>query len=208
MQTLSYPNGLSQKPGRSIATIALVGSLHLILIYAVLAALDVVPMPAIPPDTTIRVIPSHKVDLPLPPPPVNPTMTKPTTPVIPIPQIPVDSGNGGPILTAPTPSNGGSPSTLDSYAPASAIAATHTIPAYPALDRRLDHEGTVLLTVAIDTEGNVSDASVLKSSGFEGLDAAAVAWVKEHWRYKPATRNGNAVTGTARAEVTFRLTQN
>jgi protein TonB len=190
-----------------MVTIALVGSLHLILIYAVLAALDVVPIPTIPPitDTTVIIKTAH----PTPPPPINPTMAKPTTTNIPAPWIPIDHGAAsGPTITGPTPDGGTMPLTPETYAAASAIAATHTIPSYPALDRRLDHEGTVLLTVAIDTNGNVSDASVTKSSGFEGLDAAAVAWVKEHWRYKPATRNGNAVAATARAEVTFRLTQN
>ena len=209
MQTLSYPNGLSsQKPGRSIATIALVGSLHLILIYAVLAALDVVPMPLITPTNTTRVIDQTVKQIPLPPPPVHSTLVTPTTTEIPVPRISVDPGVTGPTITPPTQGAVTAPVTPEVFTAASAIAATHTIPSYPALDRRLDHEGTVLLAVTIGADGNVSDASVLKSSGYDGLDAAAVAWVKEHWRYKPAMHNGNAVAATARAEVTFRLTQN
>jgi protein TonB len=207
MQTFSYPNSQVQKPVRSIATIALVGSLHLILIYAVLVAIDVVPAPTIPTITTATVIPNKTVH-PTPPPPINPTMMKPTTTEVPVPRIPMDPGTPGTTITAVPEGGGGSVSTpSEVFTAAAPIAATHTIPSYPAVDRRLDHEGVVLLTVMIDAEGNVSDANVLKSSGYDSLDAAAVSWVKEHWRYKPATHNGNAVAATARAEVTFRLTR-
>ncbi len=208
MQTLSYPNGLSQKPGRSLAMIALVGSLHLILVYAVLAALDVVPAPFIPPITHGRVIDTKVQPTPPPMPPVHLRMAAPTTTDnIPAPPINIDHSSSDRGPATPT---GGDTTTVptDVFQPASAVAETHTIPSYPALDRRLNHQGTVLLTVMIDAQGNVSDASVAKSSGYDGLDAAAVAWVKEHWRYKPAMHNGSAVAATARAEVTFRLTQN
>lgn len=206
MQTLSYSNGLSPKPGRSIATFALVGSLHLILIYAVLAALDVVPMPSIPTITQARVIPAKPVQ-PKPLPPIQTTMARPDDPTsIPVPKIPIDPGTGGATITGS--SGAGAATPADVFVAASAITATHTIPVYPALDRRLDHQGTVLLALVIDAQGNVTGANIVQSSGFDGLDQAAVAWVKTHWRYKPATRNGNAVAALARAEVTFRLTQN
>src|ERR1700743_3143558 len=71
MQTLSYSNGLSQKPGRSIATIALVGSLHLILVYAVLAALDIVPVPTVVAPSHVRMIEQKVKSAPQPPPPLH-----------------------------------------------------------------------------------------------------------------------------------------
>jgi protein TonB len=207
MQTLSYSNGLSHKPGRSVATFALVGSLHLILIYAVLAALDIVPTPTIPTVTTARVIPAKPVH-PKPPPPIQTAMQRPENPnPIPVPRIPIDPGTGGPTISG-TAGGGAIVAPPEVFVAASALAATHTIPSYPALDRRLNHQGAVLLALAIDAQGNVTGANVVQSSGFEGLDEAAVSWVKTHWRYKPATRNGVAIAASARAEVTFRLTQN
>ena len=71
----------------------------------------------------------------------------------------------------------------------------------------MGHEGTVRLTLALDELGNVSGASVARSSGFAGLDDAAVAWVKSHWRFRPATQDGKPVASTVQADVTFRLTQ-
>jgi protein TonB len=191
-----------------MVTIALVGSLHLILLYAVLVAVDVVPVPSILPITPATMIPNKTVR-PIPPPPINPTLATPTQTEIPVPRVPIDPGPvAGPTITAPPPGGGTAPLTQDGYVAATPIAATHTTPSYPAIDRRLDHEGTVMLTVTIDVNGAVSDASVAKSSGYSSLDVAAVSWVKEHWRYKPAMRNGNAVAATTQAEVTFRLMQN
>lgn len=207
MQTLSYSNGLSHKPGRSVATFTLVGSLHLILIYAVLAALDIVPAPTIPTVTTAKVIPV-KPTHPKPLPPIQTTMQRPENPnPIPVPRIPIDPGTSGPTITG-TAGGGTIVAPPDVLVAATALPATHTIPDYPALDRRLDHQGTVLLALVIDAQGNVTDANVMRSSGFDGLDEAAVSWVKAYWRYKPATRNGVAIAASARAEVTFRLTQN
>jgi protein TonB len=87
------------------------------------------------------------------------------------------------------------------------MANTHTIPPYPPMGIRLGHEGTVRLAIQLDEQGNVIAAQVIASSGYEELDAAAVAWVKSHWRYQPAMRDGQPVPATTRAAVTFRLNQ-
>jgi protein TonB len=77
-----------------------------------------------------------------------------------------------------------------------------TRPEYPpeALEKGI--EGTVVVEMTIDVEGRVVDPSVAKS--VEGLDEAALECVRE-WRFKPATKDGEAVPATARAPVTFRL---
>ncbi|MBI3677997.1 MAG: TonB family protein [Proteobacteria bacterium] len=82
---------------------------------------------------------------------------------------------------------------------------TRAIPPYPMLDVRLGHEGIVTLKLSINTSGAVTDAVVTRSSGFDTLDAAAVAWVKAKWRYKPAQQNGQAVPSTSPAAVKFEL---
>ena len=84
---------------------------------------------------------------------------------------------------------------------------THTIPEYPPISRRLGEQGTVLLKIVIDANGDVTSATVEKSSGYSRLDEAAVSWVKRHWRYHPATLNGKPIAVTTQAKVRFDLRQ-
>jgi periplasmic protein TonB len=85
------------------------------------------------------------------------------------------------------------------------ITGTHSSPPYPLLDRRLGHEGTVELRMVISPQGTVVDAQIVKSSGYPGLDEAAVAWVVAHWHYRPATHQGAAIPSQATAAVMFSL---
>ncbi len=211
MQTLSHSNAVPQKPSRNIAVIAVVGTLHLIVIYAVLASIDVVPIVFPIPPVHFQVFDSTRPKtqpIPIPNPVVQ---TKINTPRILVPNIVIDNSRTGGITGEQGKDAGNGTGTVAVtvvFAPATAIASTHTIPSYPPLDRRLGHEGKVRLKLTIDEQGSVNDAVVEQSSGFGGLDAAAIAWVKDHWRYQPATRDGKPVAATAQADVTFRLTQN
>ena len=92
------------------------------------------------------------------------------------------------------------------YTPARAVAGTHMIPDYPPIAARLNEQGSVRLELRIDEQGIVTDATVLTSSGYHTLDDAAVSWVKSHWRYAPAARDGNPMPSSTDAIVTFRLT--
>ena len=83
---------------------------------------------------------------------------------------------------------------------------THSTPDYPSLAVRLNQTGNVMLKLTIDERGAVTAASVEKSSGYDSLDNAAVAWVIAHWRYEPATKDGTPFVTTTDALVTFRLT--
>ena len=85
------------------------------------------------------------------------------------------------------------------------IMGSHSSPPYPLLDRRLGHEGTVTLRLTVSPEGAVVDAQVVKSSGYPGLDEAAVSWVVAHWRYRAATHAGAAISSQATAAVMFSL---
>jgi len=58
-------------------------------------------------------------------------------------------------------------------------------PAYPSLSRKLGETGKVVLRVELDETGRVSAARVVTSSGFDRLDAAALAAVHT-WRCRPA----------------------
>jgi TonB family protein len=41
---------------------------------------------------------------------------------------------------------------------------------------------SVLVTVNINTEGKLTECSVVKGSGSDSLDGASCDWVKDHWR--------------------------
>ncbi|MBV8977162.1 MAG: energy transducer TonB [Alphaproteobacteria bacterium] len=88
---------------------------------------------------------------------------------------------------------------------ASAIAATHTIPDYPALARHMGWEGKVVLHLSISPQGIVTAADVVRSSGYDELDQAAVSWVIAHWRYNPAIEDGSPVASETDAAVVFNL---
>lgn len=79
-----------------------------------------------------------------------------------------------------------------------------TPPTYPAISRRLGEEGTVVLRVELDEQGNISMARVSTSSGLARLDAAALAAIKT-WHCTPALRNGQPVRAFALQPFKFVL---
>ncbi len=62
-------------------------------------------------------------------------------------------------------------------------------PAFPAISKRLREQGHVMVKVYIGVDGQASQASVIKSSGFERLDQASVETALK-WRYVPGKRGG------------------
>ncbi|HEX3945333.1 MAG TPA: energy transducer TonB [Rhizomicrobium sp.] len=214
METLQTIHGVAPVRRRGkLVSVALVGSLHLAVIYTLLVALEIVPNPVAPPPPIIHVtVFDHIKVIPLPQmPDSGVALTHPRTPFNATPPpINIQNLPTGPGVIAPNPSSGPiSPvgPTAGPTLPVRALASTHTIPPYPPMAMRFGYEGTVRLRIAVDEQGNVFSADVLNSSGHTDLDDAAVSWVKSHWRYQPAVQNGNAVPATTNAVVTFRLNQ-
>jgi len=77
-------------------------------------------------------------------------------------------------------------------------------PNYPAISRRLDEAGTVVLHVELDETGLVAAARVQAGSGYPRLDAAALSAVKT-WRCTPAMRDGQPVRAVALQPFKFVL---
>jgi TonB family protein len=73
---------------------------------------------------------------------------------------------------------------------------------YPADAVKLHHEGTVTLSFTITEQGTVTDPTIVHSSGYPELDAAALACVPS-WRYRPATQNGKPAAVLWKAQVKF-----
>lgn len=77
-------------------------------------------------------------------------------------------------------------------------------PRYPAAARRLGEEGIVELRVALSARGAVDRVTVIRSSGSDRLDRAAVAAVR-NWRCEPARVGGVAAPATAMQRIRFSL---
>lgn len=79
--------------------------------------------------------------------------------------------------------------------PSRAIGGTHNCADYyPDLSRRLTEAGDVLVGYDVAADGTLSNIKILKSSGFERLDHAALDCVTQRWRNAPARRDGVAVS--------------
>lgn len=79
-------------------------------------------------------------------------------------------------------------------------------PVYPESARQSGASGTVLVGLAINETGTVSDAWVESSSGNDALDRAAVQAVLS-WQFIPARQNGLPVPVHTRVPVIFGLRQ-
>lgn len=77
-------------------------------------------------------------------------------------------------------------------------------PDYPMLSRRRREQGTVQLQVWVTSGGRAEKVEVVKSSGFERLDAVALATVKQ-WRFVPARRGEVPVASSVRVPIVFAL---
>ncbi len=76
-------------------------------------------------------------------------------------------------------------------------------PPYSEEARKAKYQGTVVLLIVVDSQGNVTDVSVLKPLGM-GLDEKAVSTVQT-WKFQPALRNNTPVAVRVSVEITFRL---
>ena len=149
-----------------------------------------------------------------PPPGTDTVVIIPNTEHPPIPKDPIDKTWKQPVIDQPIidyadPDEGRTITetyTDQSTQPQPAIAWVHSRPDYPPLSRKLGEEGIVRLVISIDERGFVSEAHIIGSSGFPRLDEAAASWVKAHWRYQPAAKDGKPVPAKTTATVTFKLT--
>lgn len=77
-------------------------------------------------------------------------------------------------------------------------------PRYPIESRRKKEQGTVVLSLVLGLDGQVSSISVSRSSGFARLDDAALDAVRK-WRWEPMIRSGQPVMVKGVVEIPFVL---
>lgn len=111
--------------------------------------------------------------------------------------------------TALAPSTDNTPSapTLSGPAPMQLSYRFAPAPAYPRMALRRQLEGTVLLQVLVDTDGQPMDVMVAKSSGHRELDEAARLQVLRQWRFAPAMRDGQPVQAQGMVPIVFSLSR-
>ena len=78
--------------------------------------------------------------------------------------------------------------------PSRAVGTTHNcVSYYPELSRRMSESGDVLVGYDVGVDGVISNVHMIKSSGSDRLDLAALSCVRDVWRNTPATKSGVAV---------------
>lgn len=77
-------------------------------------------------------------------------------------------------------------------------------PRYPDHDRRLGHEGVVVLTVAIDARGDVTGVVLKVPCAHPGLNREALRAVRS-WRFEPARRDGQPIGSETDVAIEFHL---
>ncbi|MDE2112405.1 MAG: energy transducer TonB [Alphaproteobacteria bacterium] len=201
MQTIEHAIAMTRPKGmtpRRLTGFVFAGLLQVALIFALINGLNIKVWPEPTPGTTVEIVRSHAKPG-LPPPSVpnwrEPAATKPIMPV-----FTIDTGRQGQGITMIQ-----RPAGVSYDRPALGMAETHTIPPYPPLEARLGVEGNVWLHLTISPQGVVTDATITRSSGDEGLDRAARNWIMAHWRYRPALQGGVPAAGASDVEVQFNL---
>lgn len=77
-------------------------------------------------------------------------------------------------------------------------------PDYPREALRTREEGTVLLRVEVDAQGNAASVEIERSSRSRELDRAALDAVSQ-WTFRPAIQGGEPVPSTVTVPVDFRV---
>ena len=169
----------------------------------------VVPVQLISSSIDVNRAPLKPLATPLPNPPTPPVKaTKPSpSPLTPQPQPSALQPSPNQTDTKPNAPQTTTPATASATIAAVSPAATSPAPAkvelpthvaaylqnpkpdYPALSVRRGEQGQVVLNVLIGIDGKAQKAEIAKTSGFERLDAAALATVLR-WRYVPGKRGG------------------
>jgi TonB family protein len=114
----------------------------------------------------------------------------------------IGSGKGGGLGPGEGGGTGGGP-----YSVGGGVSAPIPIykpePAYSEEARKAKYQGTVVLWIVVDAQGNVTDCRVVRPLGL-GLDEKAMETVRT-WKFKPAMRNAVPVPVRVIVEVSFRL---
>lgn len=180
-------------------SLGIVIGIHVVIISALIIGLSNNQIARTVMDITASVVAKKATVQQLPPPPVQ--LVKPQMLVAPPPpKIEIVVAPPQPVV-APKPV----PQTVLPPTVPKEIARTHTLPPYPPLSQRMGEQGTTGLSCEIGVDGKPISCVVTHSSGSPRLDEAAVSYVKDHYTWTPATRDGKPVTATVQLNIVWDL---
>jgi periplasmic protein TonB len=182
----------------------LVRAVELVVPVQVLAQIIEPPKPVVPPPPVIpKETPPPKTDVvkQTPKPPVPQTQAPPqilaieTATPAPNAPAPVQTAPPAPLLPPTVPvaviaSPAPAPLSAKVVLPSSDGEYLHNPkPIYPSMSKRLGEQGNVDIRIFVSAEGLPQKVELLKTSGFERLDQAALA-VVTRWTFVPGKRGG------------------
>ena len=185
-------------------------------LLAALVQLNVIPLPTPLAVLSVSLLPPAPEAKPQPeigPPKPRPIERRPTP--LPLPSqlaAPADSPSPRPVAVAPAPTPVAVPAPV--AAPPTPAAPTpprfdanyldNPKPPYPALSRKLNEQGRVLLRVNVAADGSATEVQLHTSSGHSRLDDSALATVRR-WRFVPARLGQEAVAAWVLVPIAFTL---
>jgi len=113
--------------------------------------------------------------------------------------VPTSAGFGNPVTDAEGAGYGSS-----FTKPANPRYLENAHPAYPAIARSRGHEGVVILSAQVLSDGKVGGLKVAKTSGYALLDRSALSAVK-NWKFDPARKSGRPIAMWVEVPIRFSL---
>lgn len=204
----------AEKRFGALGRMGLVAAIHIAALFLIAKSLGIVPAITLEPKRVIAdVLPAEPRQEDPPPVPRDPTM-EPTEVLVPIPDLPpIDDRVIDDSITARQVPLGEIPMGPGTAAvePDNLVNARNdprhplTQPPYPASYIRQGIEGNVDVEIFVQPNGRVGDARVIRSSGYDLFDRAAVEEARRSWRMLPAMRNGEPYAQWYRLRVVFKL---
>jgi protein TonB len=189
--------------------LAVVGALHVALIWAAATMVRSNGSALIPEVLTTEIIQEvpPPPEEPPPPPPEIEIDLAPMPDMVVLPEIVFDTPPPPTTITQVAkvetipdtrpvvPAKGTEPVKKASVVTQPELPSRLTKPDYPRRSTQLNEEGITTMRICVNAKGRVTEASVTESSGSERLDAAAVDWVTALRGIKPKKIDGKAVDG-------------
>ena len=187
--------------------------IHLLILFG-LAQLNVIALPAPLAVLSVSLLPPAPEVSPqaeIVPPKAKPLERRQS----PIPQAtplaaPAETPAPTPIAVAPapTPVAAPAPAVVPAAAPSQprfdADYLDNPKPAYPAISRRLNEQGRVMLRVHVAADGSASEVQLQASSGSSRLDQSALDTVRR-WKFVPARLGKDPVAAWVLVPIAFTL---
>jgi protein TonB len=202
---------------RSPAALAMVVALHL-LAFWLLLRMNVVSLPAPFTVLSVSLLPPAEISRPdreiVPPKPKPVEPQRPTPALLPLPTqlaAPAESPAPAPVAVAPAPTPVAPPAPMVA-APVAAPTQPrfdadyldNPKPAYPAISRRLNEQGRVMLRVHVTADGSATEVQLHASSGSPRLDQSALDTVRR-WKFVPARLGPEPVAAWVLVPIAFTL---